>query len=166
MSKLSTKRGKSTDRKNVKSYRERVSVVSKTDKANNSFSFNWVILSLFVYLGVQVGLGLLAKLFVFPFAGTDHTRYLAQGLIIIAGFYLGAFIIGVLSPGRRLVEPVLGAILAVAAAFSVSNFTPQMGGWFRIDGMGMMMPAAMMSAVIAAFGSYSGEKLMGNVGKR
>lgn len=123
------------------------------------------MISVMGYLAIQVVLGMGAKLFVFPFAGTDHTTFLAQGLIIIMGFYVGAFIIGVVSPGRRTVEPVLGAVLAVAAAFSVSNFTPQMGGWFRLDGIGMMGLAALMAGAIAAFGAYSGEKLMGNVGK-
>ena len=139
--------------------------MSENKSAGNSFSFNWVILSVLGYLALQVGLGMLAKLFVFPFAATKHTEFMSQGLIIIIGFYVGAFIIGVISPGRRLLEPVLGAVLAVGAAFSVSNFTPQMGGWFRIDGIGMMATSAVMAGVIAAFGVYSGEKLMGNVGK-
>jgi hypothetical protein len=163
--KIFAKKSSSTQSRNVSTYRERVSVVSKKVSAGNSFSFNWVMLSVLGYLAIQVVLGLGANLFVFPFAGTAHTGYLAQGLIIIMGFYIGAFIIGVLSPGRRTVEPVLGAVLAVAAAFSVSNFTPQMGGWFRIDGLGMMTTAAVMAGTIAAFGTYSGEKLMGNVGK-
>ena len=162
MFKVSSKKSR-TKQKEVSTYRERASVVSKS--AGNSFSFNWVMISVFGYLAIQVALGLGAKLFVFPFAGTDHTMFLAQGLIIIAGFYIGAFIIGVLSPGRRTVEPVLGAVLAVAAAFSVSNFTPQMGGWFRLDGIAQMSVAALMAGTIAAFGAYSGEKLMGNVGK-
>jgi hypothetical protein len=164
MFKVSSKKSRAK-RKEVSTYRERASVVSKSQTAGNSFSFNWVMISVFGYLAIQVVLGLGAKLFVFPFSGTDHTTFLAQGLIIIAGFYIGAFIIGVLSPGRRTVEPVMGAVLAVAAAFSVSNFTPQMGGWFRLDGIGMMGVAAMMAGTIAAFGVYSGEKLMGNVGK-
>ena len=165
MPKLFASKSRSTERKRVSSYRERVSVVSENKSAGNSFSFNWVILSVLGYLALQVGLGMLAKLFVFPFAATKHTEFMAQGLIIIVGFYVGAFIIGVISPGRRLLEPVLGAVLAVGAAFSVSNFTPQMGGWFRIDGIGMMTTAALLAGVIAAFGVHSGEKLMGNVGK-
>ena len=163
MLKLFAGKSQSTERKRVSSYRERVSVVSNKKSAGNSFSFNWVIVSVLGYLAMQVGLGMLAKLFIFPFAATKHTEFMAQGLIIIVGFYVGAFIIGVISPGRRTIEPVLGAVLAVGAAFSVSNFTPQMGGWFRLDGIGMMMTAAVMAGVISAFGVYSGEKLMGNV---
>lgn len=115
------------------------------------------------YLALQVAFGLAAHIFVFPFAGTKHTEMMAQGLIIILGFYVGAFIIGVISPGRRTIEPVLGAVLAVAAAFSVSSFTPQMGGWFRVDGLGSMGFSAILAGVIAAFGVYSGEKMMGNI---
>ncbi len=140
-------------------------MVSQKNSSRNGFSFSWVILSLLGYLVLQVALGLFANIFVFPFAGTKHTEFFAQGLIIILGFYIGAFVIGVISPGRRLIEPVLGSVLAVAAAFSVSSFTPQMGGWYRVDGLAAMTTAAVMAAAIAGFGVYSGEKLMGNVGK-
>lgn len=164
MSRVSKKQSQSTERKrgSVSAYREKVSVVSKRDPADNDFSFNWVILSVFGYLGLQIALSILGHLFVFPFTATKHTEMMAQGLIIIAGFYIGAFIIGVISPGRRTIEPVLGAVLAVGAAFSVSNFTPQMGGWYQMQGVGSMGTAAVMAGVIAAFGAYSGEKMMGN----
>ena len=121
------------------------------------------MVSLFVYLGVQVGLGIAAKQFVLPYIVAKHTRYFTEGLIIVFGFWLGAFLIGVFSPGRRTIEPVLGAAAVVLTAFSVSHFTPMMGGWFRIDGLGMAGVGCMLAAVFAGFGVYSGEKLMGNV---
>lgn len=122
-----------------------------------------MILSTILYLITQIVLGVGAKVLVMPFIVADYTRSLTEGLIIILGFYIGSFIIGVFSPGRRIIEPVLGAVAAIVAAFSVSNFTPQMGGWFRVDGVAMMGTAALLAGSIAAFGSYSGEKLMGNV---
>lgn len=136
--------------------------MSRRDPADTKFSFNWVMLSVFGYLVTQVVLGFAAKVLVYPFAGTTHTKFLAQGLIIIAGFYIGAFVIGVLSPGRRIIEPMLGAIFAVAAVFSVSDFTPQTA-WLRLDGIGSMGTAAIMAGFTAVCGAYSGEKLMGNV---
>lgn len=150
-------------RTKTSAYRERVSVVSKSDPAANSFSFAWVILSTLGYLATQVVLGIVAQAFVLPFIVATHTRFLTEGLIIILGFYVGAFVIGVVSPGRRTLEPVLGAVVAVAAAFAVANFTPQMGGWFRHDGINMMATAAFLAGTFAAFGCYSGEKLMGNI---
>ena len=147
----------------VSSYREKGSFVSKKDPAANNFSFNWVILSVFSYLGVQVGLGMLARTFVYPNAGAKHTNFLAEGLVILMGFYLGAFLIGIISPGRRTFEPILGAFLAVLAVFSVSNFTPQMGGWLRFDGVSGMFVSGVIAAVMSGIGVFSAEKLMGNV---
>lgn len=118
------------------------------------------------YLFVQVVLGMFANVFVYRLAGSRHTELMAEGLVIIFGFYVGAFVIGVVSPGRRIVEPALGAIMAVAAVYSVSTFTPQMGGWLRIDGLGSMLTAALIAASVASFGAYSGEKLMGNAGSK
>ncbi len=137
--------------------------MSRRDPAERDFSFGWVLASTVGFLVVQVLLGIVAQTFVLPYIVAKHTQFFTEGLIIILGFYFGAFAIGVISPGRRVVEPVLGAVCAIAAAFSVANFTPQMGGWFRHDGLGMMATAAMLAAVFAGFGCYSGEKMMGNV---
>lgn len=154
---------RATERKQTSAYRERGQIVSKSDPAARDFSFGWVLTSTVGYLVVQVFLGILAQMFVLPFIVAKHTQFFTEGLIIILGFYIGAFLIGVISPGRRVVEPVLGAICAIAAAFSVANFTPQMGGWFRYDGVGTMATAALLAATFAGFGCYSGEKLMRNV---
>jgi hypothetical protein len=137
--------------------------VSSTDPAKRGFSFGWVLTSAIGYLAMQVVLGIVAQTFVLPYVVAKHTQFFAEGLIILLGFYIGAFIIGVVSPGRRLIEPILGAVAAVAAAFSVANFTPQMGGWLRYDGLGMMMTAAILAAIFAGFGCYSGERMMRNV---
>ena len=139
--------------------------MSRRSSSRTEFSFNWAILSLFGYLFIQVVFGIFANIFVYRHVRSNHTELLAEGLIIIFGFYIGAFVVGVISPGRRLIEPVLGAVMAVAAVFSVSTFTPQMGGWYRIDGLGAMLTAAFLAATVAALGAYSGEKLMGNAGK-
>lgn len=147
-------------------YRERVSVSSsKSDPANNSFSIGWVMFSTFFYLAMQVVLSLLINLpvDVIGHRVPQHTLMMAQGIIIAFGFYIGAWLIGVVSPGRRTIEPVLGAVLSVGAAFVVSTMTPQMGGWFRMDGLSHMAPGALIAGVLAAFGAYSGEKRMGNV---
>lgn len=154
---------RATHRKQTSTYREKVQVVSKSDPAKRAFSFGWVLTSTVGYLAMQVVLGIVAQTFVLPFVVAKHTQFFTEGLIIMLGFYVGAFLIGVISPGRRVVEPVLGAVAAVAAAFSVANFTPQMGGWLRHDGLGMMTTAALLAAFFAGFGCYSGEKLMRNV---
>ena len=137
--------------------------MSQSDPAKRPFSFGWVLFSTVGYLAMQVVLGIVAQTFVLPFVVAKHTQFFAEGLIILLGFYIGAFVIGVVSPGRRVIEPVLGAVASVAAAFSVANFTPQMGGWFRYDGLGMMATAAFLAAFVSGFGCYSGEKLMRNV---
>ena len=135
---------------------------SKSKKKNNSFSFNWIIGSVFVYLFMQVALGIGAQQFVLPYIVAKHTRFLTEGLIVMFGFYIGAFLVGALSPGLRTIEPVLGAMAAIVAAFSIVYFTPVSsffleGGFFRIA------VGCIIAGVCAASGAYSGEKLMGNI---
>lgn len=160
-----TRTKEKTSKKTTSTYRRKGGVVSEKDPGNNNFSFNWVLLSVLSILGVQVGLGILARNLVYPYAGASHTKFLAEGLVILMGFYLGALLVGIVSPGRRTFEPILGAFLAVLAVFSVSNFTPQMGGWFRLDGISGMMVSGTLASIMAGIGAFSGEKLMGNVKK-
>lgn len=160
-----TKQKASVKRSSVSSFREGGSVVSKLNGAKRAFSVGWVLASTLGYLALQVVLGIVVQNFVSPYIVAQHTKFFAEGLVIILGFYVGAFMIGVFSPGRRIIEPTLGAIAAIVAAFSVANFTPQMGGWLRYGGLSSAGTAIVLAALFAAFGSYSGEKLMGNTSK-
>lgn len=143
-------------------YRERVSVVSSSKSPRNEFSMNWVLLSTLFYFIMQVTLSTVVVGMV-PAGAPKHTEFMAQGIVIAFGFYFGAWLLGVISPGRRLVEPVLGAVLSVGCVFLVGTMTPQMGGWFRLDGIGKMGTAGMIAGFLAAIGVYSGEKIMGNI---
>jgi hypothetical protein len=136
--------------------------VSSPKPSSNTFSFNWTLLSVLIYLACQVVFGMGAKQFVLPYIVATHTQYLTEGLIVMAGFYVGAFIIGVISPGLRTFEPVIGAILAVLAAFSIVYFTP-LSSWFVQGGFNRIAIGCLGAAICAGTGVYSGEKLMGNV---
>ena len=51
-------------------------------------------------------------------------RFMLQGLLQLISFFIGGFIIGLISPGIRITEPAVGAFLSVALIFVVTMFTP------------------------------------------
>lgn len=89
-----------------------------------------------------------------------NTSFLLQGLLNLAGFALGGFIIGLVSPGRRIVEPAIGAAATMVLISVLAIFVP-----FRYMGYtgGRFLIAAAIAAGIGAAGAYSAEKLTGNV---
>lgn len=147
--------------KRAGAFRERISMSNSKPK-NNSFSFNWIVGSVFIYLLLQVVFGMGAQQFVLPNIAAEHTKFLTEGLIVMLGFYVGAFVIGVISPGLRTLEPVLGAMTAILAAFSIVYFTP-ISSYFVQGGLTRIAVGCTIAAVCAAAGVHSGEKLMGNI---
>jgi len=89
-----------------------------------------------------------------------NTNFLLQGLFNLAGFAVGGFLIGVISPGRRVAEPAVGAAATLVLISIIALFVP-----FRYIGYtnSSMIVAAAIAAAIAGAGAYSGEKLTGNV---
>lgn len=89
-----------------------------------------------------------------------NTNFLLQGLLNLAGFAAGGFAIGLLSPGRRIAEPAIGAAATLVLISILTLFVP-----FRYMGYtsGSLVIAAAVAAAIAAGGAYMGEKLTGNV---
>lgn len=160
-----TKQKASVKRSSVSLFREGGSVVGKLNGAKRTFSASWVLASTLGYLALQVLLGIVVQNFVSPYIVAQHTRFFAEGLVIVLGFYVGAFIVGVISPGRRLLEPVLAAAAVIVITYSVASFTPQMSGWYRYEGLGGSGIAIVLAALVAACGAYSGERLMGNTSK-
>lgn len=92
-------------------------------------------------------------------AASINTNFLLQGLFNLAGFALGGFAIGLVSPGRRIIEPAVGAAATMVLISILALFVP-----FRYLGYssGGMLFAALFAAAIAGAGAYGGEKLTGN----
>lgn len=95
-------------------------------------------------------------------AASINTNFLLQGLFNLAGFAVGGFIIGVVSPGRRIAEPAVGAAATLVLISILAIFVP-----FRYIGYtsGSIIFAALFAAAIAGAGAYGGEKLTGNAGQ-
>ena len=83
-----------------------------------------------------------------------------QMMMHLASFYIGGFLVGLLSPGRRLVEPAVGAFLSVAIVWLISFFMPS---WFYLFDLKRLFIGGAIGFALALAGAWLGERLMGNL---
>jgi hypothetical protein len=127
----------------------------------HSFSYKWTLAAVVVYTAMEIGIAI----FLAPaiFAGRLASPMLQMRLQMImhlGSFFLGGIVVGVLSPGVRLVEPALGAFLAVAIVFTMSFFMPT---WFHHWSTNKVLIGGGIALVLGLLGAWTGEKWMGNI---
>ena len=108
-----------------------------------------------IVIGGLVGEWLLARVV------SLNTNFLLQGLINLAGFVLGGFVIGLVSPGRRIAEPAVGAFATMVLISVIALFVPFR--WIGYSSGGILIAGA-FAAALGAGGAYVAEKLTGNLG--
>ena len=86
-------------------------------------------------------------------------RFMLQGLLHLISFFIGGFIIGLISPGIRIYEPAVGAFLSVSFMLALSLFTPYSFIQFSVT---KMLIGGLIAFVLALVGARLGEKLAGN----
>lgn len=131
------------------------------DPSERPFSTVWTILSLVLFLAVELVIGtwlgpLIAGAYVSPMF-----HYQVQMLLHLGALYLGGVAVGVLSPGRRLLEPAVGAFISVLVVFLMSFFMPT---WFFTFNVTKVLVGGGIGFFVALLGAWHGEKLMGNLG--
>lgn len=109
-----------------------------------------------ILVGGLIGEWLLARVV------SINTNFLLQGLINLAGFALGGFVIGLISPGRRITEPAVGGFATMVLISIIALFVPFR--WMGYTSSGVLIAGA-FAAALGAGGAYMGEKLTGNLGE-
>lgn len=119
----------------------------------------WIIGSTLLFLALELLLaGLVPQLLEGRFVG--HVMSLRiEALLMVTSFFVGGFIVGVISPGPRLVEPAIGAAVVVAAGFLIALFSPV--AFLRWD-PGRIALGSVVAFGLALYGAHLGEKLTGN----
>lgn len=86
-------------------------------------------------------------------------RFMLQGLLNLVSFFIGGFIIGLISPGIRIREPAVGAFLSVSIVLCLSFFTPYSFIRFSLT---KMLIGGGIAFFLALAGARIGEKVAGN----
>jgi hypothetical protein len=112
-----------------------------------------------IFIGVELFLGgLIGNILVGRFMSMS-LKFLLQGLLNLVSFFIGGFIIGLISPGIRIHEPAVGAFLSVSLMLCISFFTPYSFIHFSFT---KMLIGGAIAFCLALSGAKLGEKVVGN----
>jgi len=122
-----------------------------------SFSKKWMVFSMIVFIVVELILGgVLGNLLIGRFTSIG-LNFLLKGILYLLSFFVGGLLIGVVSPGIRMVEPAVGAFLSVALMLCLSIFTPYRFIQFSLT---KMLIGGGIALILALYGANLGEKFM------
>ena len=126
---------------------------------NSSFSSKWMLASMAIFMAAELILGGFVGSVVIGRFMSLSLRFMIQGLLNLLSFFVGGIIIALVSPGRRIHEPAVGAFLSVALMLSLSIFTPY--SFIRFSLTKMLIGGA-IAFCLALTGAKLGERLTGN----
>jgi peptidoglycan/LPS O-acetylase OafA/YrhL len=125
------------------------------------FAVRWVVASVFIFTALELLIAVvLAPAVLASYLASTMVQLRIQVMMHLASFFLGGILVGVISPGVRLVEPAVGAFLSVLVTFMISIFLPV--HWLQFD-VGRLFWGGGIAFLLAIAGAYTGEKWMGNV---
>lgn len=119
----------------------RVSTFIRRDR--RGISRPWVIVSMLVFLAVELAMGAAVGSLVRWQPG-HVLRLRVEMLLMLTSYFLGGLIVGFVSRGSRVDEPIIAAVLAVALSFCLTLFTPLR--FFRFSIMRILLGSAIAAA--------------------
>ena len=124
------------------------------------FSLRWTMTSAVIFIAAELFLGgwigrMVAGRFV-----SLQLRFMLQGLLNLASFFVGGFVVGLVSPGVRTLEPAVGAFLSVALVMGLALFTPY--SFIRFSLTKVLIGGA-IAFLLALIGARLGERAAGNL---
>lgn len=120
----------------------------------HSFSWTWVGISLAVFISLQVVLGYFAGRYVVAHYFSEGVLSAVAGGLSLGSYFLGGLLIGVVSPRVRMLEPAVGALLAVIATIAIGMLTPALG-----LKSGNLVLGGIIAFLMAIWGAQLGDRL-------
>lgn len=130
------------------------------DPSARPFSPAWTILSLVLFLAIELFIGTWLGPFITHGYVSPMFHLQVQMALHLVSLYLGGLVVGVVSPGRRLMEPAVGAFCSVLITFLMSFFMPN---WFLRFDVTKVLVGGGIGFGLALLGAWHGEAWMGNL---
>lgn len=130
------------------------------DTQARPFSLPWTILSIALFMAVELFIGTWVGPLVIGKYVSPMFHYELQMAMHLVSFYLGGLAVGVVSPGRRLTEPAVGAFVSVLLVFLMAVFMPN---WFLVFSVPKVLAGGTIALLLALAGAWQGESFMGNL---
>ena len=124
-----------------------------------SFSTKWVVISVIIFATFEVLLGVGVMRLVAQSRPSHMFMLRLELAMMLASFLAGGFLIGVISPGIRLLEPAVGAAVTVVFTFLIACFSPIL--IYQASSSRILVGGG-LGFLVALFGAHMGERLTGN----
>ena len=125
--------------------------------SDNEFSNRWFIMSIGLFLGIEILFGILVGNLLTGYT-TQMVHYRIQVILHLSSFLVGGFLVGLISPGIRMVEPAMAAFLSVGLTMIFALFVPQY--FMRLEFSKLLLGGGIAFA-LAYSGAMIGERLTG-----
>lgn len=122
-------------------------------------SWAWVGVSLAIFLGVELLLGGVVSDMLEGRTTSHMLRLRIELGMSLLSYLAGGFVVGVVSPGVRLLEPAIGAAASVAFTFLIAFFTPLT---FLHASGDRILVGGMIAFAVGLAGAWAGERLTGH----
>ena len=129
------------------------------ESSDRPFSWRWAFASMGIFMATELLLGIVVGELIVGRYMSISLSFMMQGLLHVASFFVGGFIVGVVSPGVRIIEPAVGAALSVATMLCLSVFTPHT--FLRLQSDKLLI-GGIIAFVVALSGAKLGERVTGN----
>lgn len=127
---------------------------------DREFSWGWVGGAFVVFIAVELVIGGLIGEVLLGRYRSISLGFTLQGLLHVASFLIGGFLVGVVSPGKRLMEPAVAAFGSVLFMFVLTVFTPY--AWF-VFSTDRVIVGGGLAFLLALAGAWFGERVTGQV---
>jgi hypothetical protein len=125
-------------------------------------SVGWIFVSYVLLIALEV----VISLYITPMMsgiGNQPVRLQLQVLNLLGAYAAGSFVVGLVSPKVRLLEPAIAAGLAVTTSLIYTVFTPSRFYGLSTD---RLLLGAGIGFAVALGGAWAGEKLAAMLGNR
>jgi hypothetical protein len=123
------------------------------------FSKTWLIASIVLFTCTEL---LLGGFIAHAVSGRHVSHMLTlrfEMLASLLSYFSGGYLVGLISPGPRLLEPAVAAAVSVVFTFLISFFTPLT--FFHADPSKMLV-GGVLAFGVALWGAHLGERVTGN----
>lgn len=125
------------------------------------FSTAWVVASVLIFTAMEISIAVvLAPALLAGKLASTMLQMRVEMLMHLFSFYLGGIVVGVISPRVRLLEPAVGAFIAVILVFLSSFFLPMHYLGFSLT---KIVVGGGIAFALGLVGAYTGERWMGNI---
>ena len=123
---------------------------------NQPFSWGWVLASVGIFVITQLVLAYIVGQVLLGARIPHGLQQMVQGFLMLLSYFVGGFLIGVVSPKIRIIEPALGAFSSIFLVVIFSFLMPN--SYVHFEWLRLLI-GGVIAFALAMYGAVLGEKL-------